>query len=52
VHGAAFLVRLRLVVQWGLEQRSQHGVGRGSEVVEKSLGDRQLRLRDLVDQPM
>jgi hypothetical protein len=28
------------------------GVGRGSEVVEKSLGDRQLRLRELVDQPM
>jgi len=52
LHGAALLFLLRLVVQRGLEQRSQDRVSRGAQVVQKSRCSGQLRLRQFVDQPV
>ena len=36
----AFLCRLRLIVQRGLEPRPQDWIGRGAEIIEKALGSR------------
>jgi len=52
MHGLALLVRLELVIRWGLQQRPQDRVGRGMEVVQEALGNPQLGLREFVDQSM
>jgi hypothetical protein len=48
----ALFLCLRLIVQWGLEQRPQDRVGGGAERAQEARGGLQLRLRPLVEQSM